>query len=115
VVVEGVGRALDPRLDMWATAEPVVRTWIEANLGPLGKLKDAGAGLSTMARNLFALPDLMERGERLLSRIEAAAEEGFGGQADALQQMERTEARGLGWTVAALWVIALALVWMAVG
>jgi ubiquinone biosynthesis protein len=34
VVVEGVARTLDPAFDMWKTAEPVVREWIERNLGP---------------------------------------------------------------------------------
>ena len=33
VVVEGVARTLDPRLDIWKTCEPVVRCWIEENLG----------------------------------------------------------------------------------
>jgi ubiquinone biosynthesis protein len=31
VVVEGVARNLDPKLDMWTTSEPVVREWIERN------------------------------------------------------------------------------------
>ncbi|MGB7254456.1 MAG: 2-polyprenylphenol 6-hydroxylase, partial [Xanthobacteraceae bacterium] len=39
VVVEGVARAMDPKLDMWSTAEPVVREWMERNLGPAGKLE----------------------------------------------------------------------------
>ncbi len=34
VVVEGVARGFDPKLDMWKTADPVVREWIERNLGP---------------------------------------------------------------------------------
>ena len=34
VVVEGVARSLDPKLDMWSTAEPVVREWMTRNLGP---------------------------------------------------------------------------------
>ncbi len=34
VVVEGVARKLDPQLNMWATAEPVVGAWIAENLGP---------------------------------------------------------------------------------
>jgi len=38
VVVEGVARALDPKLDMWRTAEPVVREWLERHLGAAGKL-----------------------------------------------------------------------------
>ena len=36
VVVEGVARKLDPQLNMWSTAEPVVGAWIAENLGPVG-------------------------------------------------------------------------------
>ena len=42
VVVEGVARTLDPKLDMWRTSEPVVRDWIERNLGPVGRIEEAG-------------------------------------------------------------------------
>src|SRR5258708_35318282 len=34
VVVEGVARTLDPQLDMWTTAGPVGREWVERNLAP---------------------------------------------------------------------------------
>lgn len=44
VVVEGVARTLDPHLDMWGTADPVVRSWITHNLGPIGRLEEAGRG-----------------------------------------------------------------------
>src|SRR5262250_1505084 len=44
VVVEGVARSLDPRLDMWITAEPVAREWIARNLGPAGQLEGAAQG-----------------------------------------------------------------------
>src|SRR2546429_308167 len=40
VVVEGVGRSLDPKLDIWTAAEPVVREWMERHLGPVGRLDD---------------------------------------------------------------------------
>ena len=42
VVVEGVARSLDPKLDMWTTAEPVVREWIERHLGPAGTARRRG-------------------------------------------------------------------------
>ena len=42
VVVEGVARSLDPKLDMWAVAEPVVREWIERHLGPAGRIESRG-------------------------------------------------------------------------
>ena len=44
VVVEGVARSFDPKLDMWSTAEPVVREWMTRNLGPAGKLESAAQG-----------------------------------------------------------------------
>ncbi len=42
VVVEGVARSLDPQLDMWTGAEPVVRSWIARNLGPVGRVESLG-------------------------------------------------------------------------
>ncbi|MBL8790503.1 MAG: 2-polyprenylphenol 6-hydroxylase, partial [Rhizobiales bacterium] len=50
VVVEGVARTLNPNLNMWKTAEPVVRGWIERTLGPIGKLEEAGESLRDLAR-----------------------------------------------------------------
>ena len=29
VIVEGVARALDPRLNMWVAAEPVAKAWLD--------------------------------------------------------------------------------------
>ena len=63
VVVEGVARTLDPKLDMWATAEPVVRAWIEQNLGPIGKLQDAGRAAQTLGRFAAGLPAALLRAE----------------------------------------------------
>jgi ubiquinone biosynthesis protein len=86
VVVEGVARTLDPRLDMWSTAEPVVRAWIEENLGPLGKLQDAGVALGTLAKFAGNLPQTLERAERTLEKLEDMADEGFTFSDDALRE-----------------------------
>jgi ubiquinone biosynthesis protein len=61
VVVEGVARKLDPRLNMWATAEPVVGTWIAENLGPRGRIEDAGRLLSHLGRALVEAPQRLEQ------------------------------------------------------
>jgi ubiquinone biosynthesis protein len=68
VVVEGVARKLDPHLDMWATAEPVVGGWIAENLGPRARLEDFGGALAQIGRLLFDAP---ERLERLARRLDA--------------------------------------------
>jgi ubiquinone biosynthesis protein len=39
VTVEGVGRRIDPGLDIWAAAEPVVRRWITRELSPARRLQ----------------------------------------------------------------------------
>jgi ubiquinone biosynthesis protein len=106
VVVEGVGRTLDPRLDMWKTAEPVVRGWIERHLGPIGKLQDAGEGVGNIARAAFKVPDLVQRGERLVGELESATASGFQLSTESIEAIGRAEARRARWGNAALWVIA---------
>ena len=56
VVVEGVARSLDPKLDMWSVADPVVRQWIERHLGPAGKLEDVAEGAGEIGRFLGQVP-----------------------------------------------------------
>jgi ubiquinone biosynthesis protein len=106
VVVEGVGRTLDPKLDMWRTAEPVVRSWIERNLGPIGRLQDAGEGVGRIAKAALTLPELVVRGERLVGELEGATAKGFQLSAASVEAIGRAEARRNRWGNAALWVIA---------
>jgi ubiquinone biosynthesis protein len=40
VTVEGVARRVDPALDIWQAAEPVVRRWMARELSPISRLKD---------------------------------------------------------------------------
>ena len=61
VVVEGVARTLDPSLDMWRTSEPIVRAWITSNLGPKGRLRDAGTGITSLMQAASRLPDALNR------------------------------------------------------
>jgi ubiquinone biosynthesis protein len=77
VVVEGVARSLDPRLDMWSTAEPVVRSWIEDNLGPRGKIADAGESLAALARVAAHIPEMLARAGRIAEKLESMAEGGL--------------------------------------
>jgi ubiquinone biosynthesis protein len=114
VVVEGVGRNLDPRLDMWKTAEPVVREWIERNLGPRGRIEDAGRGAAAFATMLGHVPALVGRAERLVGALEEAAEKGFPLAPESVGAIGRAEARRARAGHAALWVIAAILLAMLV-
>jgi ubiquinone biosynthesis protein len=77
VVVEGVARSLDPRLDMWSTADPVVRSWMEDNLGPRGKIADAGHSLAALAQMAMQTPDMLTRAGRIIEKMETMSEHGL--------------------------------------
>ncbi len=61
VVVEGVARGFDPKLDIWKTADPVVREWIERNLGPIGRIQGAMSGAGELGHLLSKLPEIASR------------------------------------------------------
>ena len=42
VVAEGVGRALNPELNMWQLAQPLIEEWMAENLGPAGAAANGG-------------------------------------------------------------------------
>jgi ubiquinone biosynthesis protein len=109
VVVEGVGRSFDPRLDMWSTAEPVVREWIERNLGPVGRLEDAAAGAGEIGKFLAQVPGLLSRAGHLADQIDAATRNGLVLAPETIEAIARAERRRDRSRAAALWVIAALL------
>jgi ubiquinone biosynthesis protein len=114
VVVEGVARTLDPTFNMWKTSEPVVGDWIRQNLGPRGILDDAREGVGALVSLARQAPELAHRAERLSREIDEMAENGVRFDAETARRIGKAEARATRWGRVALWVIALALVWIAV-
>jgi ubiquinone biosynthesis protein len=110
VVVEGVARSLDPKLDMWAVAEPVVREWIERNLGPVGRIEDAAEGAIEVGRAFGDVPQLLSRGAVVVEQLDAITRDGLVLAPETVADIGRAQARRNRWTVAALWTIALLLV-----
>ncbi|MDR3376407.1 MAG: 2-polyprenylphenol 6-hydroxylase [Ancalomicrobiaceae bacterium] len=109
VVVEGVARSLDPDLDIWTTSEPVVREWIERNLGPLAVLGEAGDSISALGRLALALPRFAERAERISAGFALMADKGMRLDDDTVERLAAAEARGTRWGRIALWIGALSL------
>ncbi|HEX4299091.1 MAG TPA: 2-polyprenylphenol 6-hydroxylase [Devosia sp.] len=71
VLVEGVSRALDPDLNIWTVAEPVVGDFVRREAGPLGRLEElrdhAGVAIDTIGK----LPGLVRRAEAALDDYDA--------------------------------------------
>jgi len=109
VVVEGVARSLDPKLDMWTVADPVVREWIERNLGPVGRVEDAAEGAAEVGRFLGGVPSLLSRGALLVEQLDAATRDGLVLSPETVEAIGRAEARRNRWTTLALWAIAILL------
>ena len=109
VVVEGVARSLDPQLNMWKTAEPVVRAYIERNLGPAGKLEEAAHGLQAVGRGLQALPDLIAQGQRIASQLDRSTRDGLALAPETVEAIGRAEGRGNRGLTFALWAIVALL------
>jgi ubiquinone biosynthesis protein len=114
VVVEGVARSLDRDLDMWATAEPVVREWVERHLGPAGRIEDAAQGAVEVGRFLGGVPGLLARGARIADQLDAATREGLVLAPETVKAIGAAEARRNRWTAVALWVIAVLLAWLVI-
>jgi ubiquinone biosynthesis protein len=114
VVVEGVARSLDSDLDMWATAEPVVREWVERHLGPAGRIEDAAEGAAEVGRFLGGVPGLLARGARIADQLDAATREGLVLAPETVKAIGAAEARRNRWTAVALWVIAVLLAWLVI-
>ena len=109
VVVEGVGRSLDPKLDIWTAAEPVVREWMERHLGPVGRIEDVAQGAGEVGRFLGQMPSLLGRAARIADQLDAATRDGFVLSPETVAAIGAAEARRNRWTAAALWVIAALL------
>ncbi len=109
VVVEGVARSFDPKLDIWTTAEPVVREWIERNLGPVGRIEGVVTGAGDLGKIVSGLPGIAARSVALLERSEVITRNGLLLAPETVEAIGRAEGRQSRWLTAGIWAIAIAL------
>ncbi len=102
VVAEGVGRMLDPSINMWTLAQPLIEDWMRDNRGPEARIGDA---LGDAAEAFARVPALLRRLDEVAARVEEGG--GLPLHRDALAAIIRRgvlENLGL-----PLWIIAAAL------
>jgi ubiquinone biosynthesis protein len=112
VVAEGVARSLDPKLDIWKTCDPVVRGWIEDNLGPKGKIEDAGRSALELAKLATHLPKVLADAETAIEHLAKAATRGFDLSPESLEALARSRRRSDRWFILAAAALLLAAVWL---
>jgi ubiquinone biosynthesis protein len=109
VVVEGVARSLDPRINMWTAAEPVVRDWMERELGPGAKLRQAAEGAASILGVLAAAPKLAEQVARSGQAVNGANGDGLRLDDNSVERLAAAQFRSGASGRFALWLGAFAL------
>ena len=109
VVVEGVGRSLDPELNIWVVSEPVVKGWIEQEFGTSAPFEAAAQGAATVGRLVGDIPRLLGQAERTAEALSAMAEEGFRLDDHTVERLAEAQGRQNRASRIGIWVGALAL------
>jgi ubiquinone biosynthesis protein len=112
VIVEGVARSLDPKLNMWEAAEPVARQWVEENLGALAKLKDTGGGLAAIGDALVKSPGMLLQTEAAVRGLSQMMQTGVRLNDETVRRLaeerKRVEGQGTTWKFFGLLVLVTA-------
>jgi len=98
--VEGLGRQLDPDLDLWTTAKPFLERWMEDQLGPRAITRRLEAELPYLVAALPELPRLLH--QRLKAPPAASGE--------AIAELARIERGRNRWLAVLALLLALMLV-----
>ncbi len=106
VQAEGVARALDPELDIWAVSRPVVERFLRRELGPEAMLEEAVTDLRRLRDAARDLPRTMEDMRSLAAAWRNGAVALDTKTVDALSRRMARSRRGLTF---ALWAAALAV------
>jgi ubiquinone biosynthesis protein len=104
VLVEGVGRRLDPEVNIWSLARPLVEEWMRDNRGPEARLRQRIDGV---VEALDEVPRLLRNLDKLIGDW---AQEGVVLHAESLATNAAHRARLLPLLVIPLWIAAAALV-----
>jgi ubiquinone biosynthesis protein len=103
VLVEGVGRRLDPNVNIWALARPLVEAWVRDNRGPEARLRQR---VDALIVAVDEVPRLLHGLARLVGDW---SREGVVLHAETLASQAAHRARHLMWLVLPLWIAAVAL------
>lgn len=109
VIVEGVARDLNPNLNLWSAAEPIAKEWMEANLGIIGRLKDAGAGAQSIGDALLKSPELLHKAIATLNGLAGMAANGVRLDDASVERLAARNRKYSGARTAALCIIAVSL------
>lgn len=110
ITAEGVGRGLNPNVNMWQLSEPLIRDWAKEHLSGPARMKTFAR---EAAETLRDAPRVLREAKEFLEKVQ---QQGVRMSPDSLSHLEAQRAAHhrawmrLGWTVAALAAVELATV-----
>jgi ubiquinone biosynthesis protein len=107
VLAEGVGRILDPTVNMWTLARPLIEEWMRENRGPEARLRQAAADAAAAFERL---PEILRDFEKVTTLL--ADEGGLPLHPESLAAIARRgaiELLGLPMWIAAIALAAIAI------
>jgi ubiquinone biosynthesis protein len=104
VQIEGLGRRLDPKVNIWALARPLIEAWMRENRGPEAILQQR---FETLAEVIEGVPRLMRSLEALIGDW---SREGVVMHAETLAVQAAKRARHLAILLVPVWAITASLV-----
>jgi ubiquinone biosynthesis protein len=107
--IEGLGRQLYPELDLWKTAQPVLRDWMRERTSPLTILREIRTHLPDALITLRQVPQILQTAVREAAEGRAPAVDA--GVAQLRAEMRWASARRDLWIAAGvLWLSGL--IWL---
>ncbi len=106
--VEGLGRRLDPEVNIWVLARPLIEAWMRDNRGPEARLRQR---FDTLGELIDGVPRLIRSLEFLVSDW---SREGVVMHAETLAAHAAKRARHLAILLVPVWLVTTALVAIAV-
>ena len=109
--IEGLGRELYPELDLWKTAQPILRQWMRERMSPRAVLKRVRAQLPDTIEALKQLPQLFQTAVREASEGSLRLQMEFPGLTELRRELRHANscrdiaiAAGVLWLSGVLWL-----------
>ena len=106
LLAEGVGRSLNPELNIWSLTQPLIEDWVADNLGPEARIRDS---VSDGAALVQRLPRLAANAEAALAMIAQGGVRLHPDTLAALAKASSGRGRGRGGSLPWAWVALLAV------
>ncbi|MCI5049781.1 MAG: 2-polyprenylphenol 6-hydroxylase [Rickettsiales bacterium] len=102
MLAEGVGRSLNPNVNMWKLSEPLIMQWVSENMTPQARIKhNVIEGIEAIQH----VPNLIKKGEAILERVQTEGFELHPKTVRLLSQSRRTQRQWLWFAWGALFLL----------